>query len=457
MRTECHLDYETILCGQAETVHLAMVFQAEKQPSARKGPIAFSLVIDNSGSMAGLPLQHAKAAAGMVLKHLRADDRFALVTFSDSARTVIPLQEPADKARLLEAISGIRDEGSTNLTAGWMLGRDELSKTSADLPRKLLLLTDGHLNAGITEPGRVRQIVGSGLERERIRTACLGFGEGYNEDLLDELAKAAAGSLHNATTPEKFPAIFQQELESLMALSAQNLRVRLHKLHYCTGIGLLSDYPVVPLPEGGVEIAIGDLVSEEQRVLVLALEVLPIPLAGGAPAASLEGEALLEVEIAYDQITEAGILSKTEQRTIRVAAVQSAAEVRVNEKVVEWVAAQEAGRTIAEAILERDRGDTQAVLRRIRSIKEKLARYNCAGLTREALANLDAFEQLIADWNPRNRKASRQFSHRTRKMSTYYAAEELSAETDSPKMPPPGSQPPASGTRGAEEPPSGPA
>lgn len=456
MRTECHLDYETILCGQAETVHLAMVFNAEKQPSTRSGPIAFTLVIDNSGSMAGLPLQSAKSAAAMVLTHLRADDRFALVTFSDSARTVIPLQAPAEKARLAASIADIRDEGSTNLTAGWMLGRDELVKSPAGLPRKLLLLTDGHLNAGITDSARVRQIVGSGLERERIRTACLGFGEGYNEDLLDELSKAAAGSLHNATSPEKFPAIFHQELESLMALSAQNLRVRLRKLHYCTGIALLSDYPVVVLPEGGVEIAMGDLVSEEQRVLVLAMEVLPIPLAGGAPAASLNGEALLEVEIAYDEVSENGIVSKTEQRTIRVAAVQNPAEVRVNEKAVEWVAAQEAGRTIAEAIHERDRGDTDAVLRRIRTIKEKLGRYGCAAPTTEALANLDAFEQMLSDWNPSNRKSSRQFSNRSRKLSSQFTTEQLRTQSDTPPAPPPQAPPPEDGGSEPGEPPTGP-
>jgi hypothetical protein len=58
-----------------------------------------------------------------------------------------------------------------------------------------------------------------------VRTSCLGFGDGYNEDLLNELSKAAGGALHDADSPEKFPAIFQQELDSLLTLSAQNVRV----------------------------------------------------------------------------------------------------------------------------------------------------------------------------------------------------------------------------------------
>jgi Ca-activated chloride channel family protein len=451
MKTDCQLDYETVLCGRAEVVHLALVFKAEKQASARQTPFAFGLVIDNSGSMAGRPLEYAKSAATMVLKHLRDDDRFGLVVFSDSARTVIPLQIASDKARLQAAIAEIRDEGSTNLTAGWMLGRDEVAKAPADVPRKLLLLTDGHLNQGIVEPAQVRQIVGSGLEKERIRTSCLGFGDGYNEDLLDELSKAASGALHDAASPEKFPAIFRQELESLLALSAQNLRVRIRKLHYCSGLGLLSDYPVVALPEGGIEIMVGDLVSEEQRVLVLALEVLPIPpLADGQPAASIEGEALIEIELAYDEITGTGITSKTEQRTIRLAAVQNPADVRVNEQVVEWVAAQEVGRTISDAIADRDRGDLDAVRRRLRELKERLERYGCAEGIKKALENLAEFEAASEDWGARVRKTSRAFSSRSRKTSSYYEAQfrdDAPAEESTPPSNPHGgnASPPSAG------------
>ncbi len=424
MKTQFHLDYETVLSGRAETVHLALVFNAEKQASARQTPFAFGLVIDNSGSMEGRPLDYAKAAATMVLKHLRADDHFGLVVFSNSARTVIPLQKVRDKAQVESDIARIQAEGSTNLTAGWMLGRDEVVKAPPGLPRKLLLLTDGHLNAGICEPTQVRQIVGAGLEMNGIRTSCLGFGEGYNEDLLNDVARVASGSLHDAASPEKFSHIFRQELESLLALSVQNLRLRLRKLHYCSGVTLLSDYPMVHLPEGGVEITIGDLVSEEERVLVLALEVLPIPfLPDGTPAVGLEGEALLEIELAYDEINETGITSQTEQRTIRLAAVQNPDEVRVNSQVVGWVATQQVGRAIAEAIVERDRGDVNAVRERIRETREQLESYGCPADTNASIENLTRFEEASAEWDSRDRKRTRSFLSRTMKMSSYYQAE----------------------------------
>lgn len=223
------------------------------------------------------------------------------------------------------------------------------------------ILSWGEHASVLEPPAQVRQIVGSGLEKERIRTSCLGFGNGYNEDLLDRLAKAASGALHDAASPEKFPAIFRQELESL-----------------------------------------------------------------------------LEIELAYDEITEGGITSKTEQRTIRLVAVQDPADVRVNEQAVEWVAAQEVGRTISEAMAERDRGDLDAVRRRLRATKDKLDRYGCAESTGRAIENLKAFEAAAEEWGPRARKTSRTFSTRSRKTSSYYKAEAMGDPSiqQPPQVPP---------------------
>lgn len=201
------------------------------------------------------------------------------MVFDDAAQVVLPLQPAKSKAGWKDRVNAIRSGGSTNLTAGWMLGRDELAKAPAGCARRLLLLTDGQLNVGITDPVQVRGIVASGLEQQGIRTACLGFGDHYEEALLGELAKVANGEFHDADSPENLPAIFAHELDGLQALAVQNLRVRLKRLDFCERIFGLNDYPFVTLPDGRTEVAIGDLVSEEERVAVFALEVLP-PLAG---------------------------------------------------------------------------------------------------------------------------------------------------------------------------------
>jgi ADP-ribosylglycohydrolase len=198
--------------------------------------------------------------------------------------------------------------------------------------------------------------------------------------------------------------------------------VRLQKLHHCTGVSVLSDYPLVSLAEGGLEIALGDLVSEEERVLVLALEVLPIPpMPDDTPAASLQGEALLDLEILYDELVPDGVTSSKEQRTIEILPVQSEADVKVNENAVKWVAEQTAGQAIAEGIVERDRGGAKALSKRLSSARERLARYDRPELTGVASQMLEEFAEASREWTARDRKMSRMFATRSLRTSSFYA------------------------------------
>lgn len=90
--------------------------------------------------------------------------------FDDAAQVVIPLQAAAAKSGWSDPVKAIGSGGSTNLTGGWMLGRDELGKAPPGCNRRLLLLTEGQLNVGIVDPLQVQGIVASGLERHGIHS-----------------------------------------------------------------------------------------------------------------------------------------------------------------------------------------------------------------------------------------------------------------------------------------------
>jgi Ca-activated chloride channel family protein len=140
--------------------------------------------------MAGEPLRLAREACAAVVRNLRPDDLFTLVVFDNSAQVVVPLQKPVDRHGMIAAIEQIADRGSTNLMAGWLLGRDELLKAGTECDKKILVLTDGHLNEGITEPDRVEALTRSGFGKDGIRTGCLGFGNSY-----ESLRKISSRSL----------------------------------------------------------------------------------------------------------------------------------------------------------------------------------------------------------------------------------------------------------------------
>ena len=283
-----------------------------------------------------------------------------------------------------------------------------------------MLFRSGHLNVGIIEPAQVRQIVTSGLENEKVRTSCLGFGDKYNEDLMSDLANATGGQFYDAVSPEKFPAIFTSELEGLQRIAIQNLRVRMKLMDFCDGYICLGDYPSVALPDGRREFAIGDLVSEEQRIVVFALSVLPLPNVEGKPVVSLQGEPLVEVEIAYDELTTDAINSRTETQTIRIQQTQDPAEVKLNTVSIPWVSLQRAAQVMKAVNEHMDAGRGDEALKALNEAIAALKRYGPTADVSEAVKMLETMGQKLASgaWGLRARKDSRYYLASLRRMSS---------------------------------------
>lgn len=423
MKIDCQLDYATIQANQARPVHLALKFTAPTLDKPRKEACAFTLVVDRSGSMSGTPLKYAKKASLTALKNLRAEDQFALVQFDEEAQVVIPLQAVGtSRAHLVQQIESIEIGGSTNLTGGWMLGRDELKKAPKDCRRRLLLLTDGQLNRGITDPAQVEQIVASGLEKDGIRTATLGFGDHYDEVILRALAKRANGEFYDADGPEKLPAIFKAELEGLQSITAANVRVRLKARTFCESWTQCSDYTQTVLPDGWTELSVGDLVSSEERPLVLALEVLPLPLqADGTPLTTLDGEELIEVHVLWDDIGADEIRSCRHEQVVRILATQNPDDVKLNAEVVAAIATQLAGKIIDDASKDIQANRLDVAQAKIDKLRKLLAEYGLPDKTIDALGLIQGIEDVIMEggFNDRSLRAGCYQTREARRMSSH--------------------------------------
>lgn len=423
MKTTVQLDYPAILANSAQPVHLAFEFTAPTTTPKRSAPIAFCLVLDRSGSMEGRPLAAAKEAAKAVVHNLRREDLFALVIFDGRSEVLFPLAPVIDREALCKRIDAITANSATNLAAGWMLGRDQLRCAPEGTLRRQLLLTDGLVNAGIIDPIRVKQVVVDGLERDNIRTTTLGLGDQYQEDLLSDLAEATGGAFYDANDAEGLPAIFRAELDGLQNVAVQNLRVRLRPLDFVEDVRSLGGYHPLKLADGRSEYALGDLVSEESRVAVFALSVMPIPLNAGSltPAADLHGEELIEAEIVYDEITRDTVTSHTELHRIRVVPTQSPEDVKVNRAVLAWVSAQQAADLLNRAIEKRDQGDTRGArllledgIRRLKAYASDAEIADALLLLQNALPGID----LDIEFS-RSRKEMRSSSSYYRSMSSH--------------------------------------
>jgi hypothetical protein len=183
--------------------------------------------------------------------------------------------------------------------------------------------------------------------------------------------------------------------------AAHNLALRIEPKMFCNAWKQYGDYPQVQLPDQRTELALGDLVSGEERYVVLMLEVLPLPLLpDGSLPASLEGEELVGLEFAYTSITEEGANLRLESRTsshlVRIQGTQNPADVVQNFELIAVIANQQAADAVRQAAEALAGGaDPEAAVQHFTSAKQFLAQCAAPELASEAAALLDEHEQKI--------------------------------------------------------------
>ena len=208
-------------------VEVILSFKGETTSTTTRRPLNLSLVIDRSGSMAGQPLRHAISAAQKLVEQLTPQDYLSVVIYDDTAETIVEPQLVSDRQAIKTIIGGIRAGGCTNLSGGWLLGCEQVkSRQTAECLNRVLLLTDGQANFGVVDPQILIKTATEQAE-QGIITTTLGFGSYFNEDLLIGMANAGNGNFYFIQSPDDAADVFRIELESLLAVAAQNLTVTL--------------------------------------------------------------------------------------------------------------------------------------------------------------------------------------------------------------------------------------
>ncbi len=196
-------------------------------PPRERRTLNLSLVIDRSGSMAGERLRHALNAAQAVIDQLDAKDTVSVVVFDDVVSTIIHPQHPLNKVELKQHIQAVRAGGTTNLSGGWLEGCKHVkAQYDPEKINRVLLLTDGQANEGITDKRLLIQTA-SDKAKEQIVTTTLGFGAHFEEDLLVGMARAAGGNFYFIQNKIDATEVFNMELQALKSVVAQHLRVTL--------------------------------------------------------------------------------------------------------------------------------------------------------------------------------------------------------------------------------------
>jgi len=353
MNTRVLLDHEPVADG-GFLVRALLFIEGEPPPSDGRTAINLSLVLDRSGSMMGEPLAAAKDAAATLVRRLDPTDTVSVVAYDQRVRDIAPPARGDDQALVSEAIAQIESGGTTNLSGGWLRGRDLVADGLLDGGvNRVMLLTDGLANEGITDPatliGLCRTAAASGVS-----TTTVGFGPHFDEDLLRAMAEAGGGGAYYIERADQAGGVFEEELEGLLSISAQNVRVRVRPGADAESLKVLHDYPshVEGHAEGEtLTLEVGDLYAREPRRVLL--EIL---LTSDMEARSEADVAEIEVE-AHVLTAEGGL----ERRTVALPiSLTPEAGGRVDQEVRSEVVLLEAAKAREEALEAQKRGDWRA-------------------------------------------------------------------------------------------------
>jgi len=154
-------------------------------------------VLDISGSMRD-KLASLAQAIKLALGKMRANDRFHIVLFNNSARELTPGFVNATREaveRYSDKVGAVSASGGTNLYAGLEQG---LRALQSDRTSAIVLVTDGEANVGVTEQKTFIKLIQS--KDVRLFTAIM--GNSANEPLLGALTKASHGFSSNVSNSD---------------------------------------------------------------------------------------------------------------------------------------------------------------------------------------------------------------------------------------------------------------
>ena len=232
-------------------------------------PVNIALVLDRSGSMSGRKIELVRKAAAQVIQSLSERDRFALVVYDNEIDIVAESQfaTPDVKRYALERLRTIDARGTTALAEGWLRGGEQVALTKDErFINRVLLLTDGLANVGITDPDQLEHHARE-LHHRGIQTTTFGVGADFDEALLERMALAGGGNFYFIERAEQIPDLLTSELGEILEVVARDVVIEVEAPSDAV-VRALSEAREEPR-DGTWRFGMGDLVSGQEMDVVL--------------------------------------------------------------------------------------------------------------------------------------------------------------------------------------------
>ncbi len=254
------------------------------------GHVDMVIVLDRSGSMKGKKIEDARQAISNLLSRLTAKDRIALIAYSETAHNYSGLLNVSESNRnhLKSIIYGMQASGGTNLGSGLQEGINTLlSRNRNGNTAKVILISDGLANRGVTHPQDLGRMAGIAIEKE-FSISTVGVGADFNEYLMTTIADRGAGTYYYLENPSAFAEVFEKEFYYSKTTIANSVAVHIPLDH---GMSLVdaAGYPI-QIQDGHAVFHPGNLREGQTRKLFLTLRL---------PSDAVRGFEIDNIKVSY--------------------------------------------------------------------------------------------------------------------------------------------------------------
>ena len=172
-----------------------------------------------------------------LLSHLKEDDRFGLVIFSDDAFLVDPLTPVGDKdlEKLKEHILEIRDYGGTYMEAGMQKGTAQFDRymeaNKSEYENRIIFLTDAMPNIGETGESDLLRMLEDNAAKG-IYTTFIGIGVDFNTELVENITKIKGANYYSVHSASEFKERMDDEFDFMVTPLVFDLRLDLNSPGY---------------------------------------------------------------------------------------------------------------------------------------------------------------------------------------------------------------------------------
>lgn len=167
-----------------------------------------------------------------LLDHLKPEDRFGLVIFSDNAYLVDPLTQVGDKdlERLKSRILKIKETDGTNMEAGMEEGTalfDRfLQANKSEYENRIIFLTDAMPNLGETGDLGLFRMLEDNADHG-IYTTFIGVGVDFNTELVEKITKIKGANYYSVHSADEFKKRMDDEFDYMVTPLVFDLRLNL--------------------------------------------------------------------------------------------------------------------------------------------------------------------------------------------------------------------------------------